>query len=197
MSRGTHPKHDTAPVSLYNRHTITFRSVSDHKNCGQKNDGQTGSRCLDKAVLPQRGGGGGGWRPRTRGVAPPHPPGSRACRSHQRIYSCQLPHHFHNPSQNTPQELQYASLHCIEVMCLVWHACHCPAVLSNGATSPQHPAYPFCVGVPKVGKRMWQGGVMWQPSGYRGSYSQQVRVSGVRFHHNSNDAHRGCKSSYR
>ena len=44
MSRRTHPKHDTAPVSLYNRHTITFCSVSDHKNCGQKNDCQT-SRC--------------------------------------------------------------------------------------------------------------------------------------------------------
>ena len=35
------------------------RSVSDHKNCGQKNDGQTGARCLDKAVLPQGRGGGG------------------------------------------------------------------------------------------------------------------------------------------
>ena len=57
MSRRTHPKHDTAPVSLYNWHIITFRQVSDHKNCGQKNDGHTGSRCLDKAVLAQGGGG--------------------------------------------------------------------------------------------------------------------------------------------
>ena len=34
--------------------------VSDHKKCGQKNDSQTGSQCLDKAVLPQGVGGGGG-----------------------------------------------------------------------------------------------------------------------------------------
>ena len=46
MSRRTHPKHDTAPVSLYNRHTITFCQAFDHKNCGQKNDSQTRSRCL-------------------------------------------------------------------------------------------------------------------------------------------------------
>ena len=26
----------------------------------QENDGQTGSRCLDKVVLPQEGAGGGG-----------------------------------------------------------------------------------------------------------------------------------------
>ena len=44
-------------VSLYNWHTITFCQVSDHKNCGQKNDGQTGSQFLDKAVLLQEGGG--------------------------------------------------------------------------------------------------------------------------------------------
>ena len=56
MSRRTHPNHDTAPVSLYNRHTITFRYASDHKNCGQENDGHTRSRCLDKAVLAQSGG---------------------------------------------------------------------------------------------------------------------------------------------
>ena len=36
MSRRTHHKHDTAPLSLYNRHTITLCLVSDHKNCGQK-----------------------------------------------------------------------------------------------------------------------------------------------------------------
>ena len=46
VSRRTHPKHDTAPVFLYDRHTITFCEVSDHKNCGQTNDGQTGSRCF-------------------------------------------------------------------------------------------------------------------------------------------------------
>ena len=39
ISRRTHPNHGTAPVSLYNQHTITFREASDHKNCGQKKDG--------------------------------------------------------------------------------------------------------------------------------------------------------------
>ena len=49
MSRRTHHK----PLhSLYNPHTITL--CYDRK----KNDGQTGSRCLDKAVLAQWGGGG-------------------------------------------------------------------------------------------------------------------------------------------
>ena len=57
ISRRTHPNHDTAPVSLYKHHTITLRKASDHKNCGQKNDGHTGSRCLNKAVLAYRGGG--------------------------------------------------------------------------------------------------------------------------------------------
>ena len=36
LSRRTHHKHDTAPLSLYNRHTITLCLVSDHKNRGQK-----------------------------------------------------------------------------------------------------------------------------------------------------------------
>ena len=35
MSRRTHPKHDTAPVSLRNRHTITLCLVSDHKSRGR------------------------------------------------------------------------------------------------------------------------------------------------------------------
>ena len=39
--------------------TISTQSRSaKHKTCGQKNDGHTGSRCLDKAVLAQGGGGG-------------------------------------------------------------------------------------------------------------------------------------------
>ena len=54
------PFQPCAPVCLYHRHTITFCSGSDHKNCDQKNDGHTGSRCLDKAVLAQGAGGGGG-----------------------------------------------------------------------------------------------------------------------------------------
>jgi hypothetical protein len=47
-SRRTHHKHDTAPVSLYHWHTITFCSFFDHENCGQEkpeNDHQTKSRC--------------------------------------------------------------------------------------------------------------------------------------------------------
>ena len=55
MSRRTHHKHDTAPLSLYNWHTITLCLVSDHKTVVRKfgkSDGQTGSRGLDKAFLP-------------------------------------------------------------------------------------------------------------------------------------------------
>ena len=48
MSRTTHHKHETAPLSLYNQHTIALCLLS------------TGSWCLDKAVLAQGGGGGKG-----------------------------------------------------------------------------------------------------------------------------------------
>ena len=51
MSRRTHRKHDTAPLSLYNRHTITFRY---DENCGQKTPEK---RRSDQAVLVQEGGG--------------------------------------------------------------------------------------------------------------------------------------------
>ena len=61
MSRRTHHKHDTAPLSLYNWHTITLCLVSDRKaevRKFSKSDGQTGSWCLDKAVLAQGEGVG-------------------------------------------------------------------------------------------------------------------------------------------
>ena len=51
---------DAAPVSLHNRHTITFRQVSDHKYCGQKNDGQTAWTRL----CFRKGRGGRGGQPR-------------------------------------------------------------------------------------------------------------------------------------
>jgi uncharacterized protein (DUF1499 family) len=36
MSRRTHHKHETAPLSLYDWHTITLCLISDRKSCGQK-----------------------------------------------------------------------------------------------------------------------------------------------------------------
>ena len=36
MSSWSYHKHDTAPLSLYNWHTITLCLVSDHKDHGQK-----------------------------------------------------------------------------------------------------------------------------------------------------------------
>ena len=49
MSRRTHHKHDTAPLSLSNWHPTTLCLVSDHKTVVRKfrkSDGQTGSQCL-------------------------------------------------------------------------------------------------------------------------------------------------------
>ena len=62
MSRRTHHKHDTAPVSLYNPHTITLCSVSDHENGGQK---KPEKRWSDRVPVLTQGGaclakGGGG-----------------------------------------------------------------------------------------------------------------------------------------
>ena len=74
MSGRTHPKHGTAPVSLYNRHTIIFRYVSNQKKCGQKNNSHTRSRCLDKGVCAQGGRGVRERPPKKGGVY-----GVRAC----------------------------------------------------------------------------------------------------------------------
>ena len=63
LSRRTHHKHDTAPLSLYNRHTITLCLVSDHKNRGQKIWVKVTVRPgpgSDRAVLAQ---GEGGYHP--------------------------------------------------------------------------------------------------------------------------------------
>ena len=69
MSRRTHHEHDTAPLSLYNRQSrfaggqagqSRFAYFLTRKTVVRKfgtSDGQTGSRCLDKAVLAQEGGG--------------------------------------------------------------------------------------------------------------------------------------------
>ena len=46
-----------APLSLYNQHTITKRSISDHKTMVRKNhqnNSHMGSSCLDKPVLGHR-----------------------------------------------------------------------------------------------------------------------------------------------
>ena len=60
MSRRTHREHGAAPPSLYNEHTIKFLTMKTVVRKPQKNDGQTGSWCLDKAVLAQGAVGGGG-----------------------------------------------------------------------------------------------------------------------------------------
>ena len=63
MSRRTHHKHEAAHLSLYNWHTISFAYFLTIKAVVRKlgkSDGQTGSQCLDKAVLAQGVGGGGG-----------------------------------------------------------------------------------------------------------------------------------------
>ena len=46
MSRTNCHKDNPAPLSLNNRHTTASRYIPDHKNGGQKDDGQMGSRCL-------------------------------------------------------------------------------------------------------------------------------------------------------
>ena len=51
LSRKDCHRHEPAPLSLYNGHTTASRYILDHNNCGQKNDGQTGFLCVDKAVL--------------------------------------------------------------------------------------------------------------------------------------------------
>ena len=59
LSAGGHIPNMTQPLFTSTVGTQSRSAkVSGHKNCGQKNDGQTGSRCVDKAVLLQGGGGG-------------------------------------------------------------------------------------------------------------------------------------------
>ena len=58
-SKRNHHKHDPAPLSIYNQHTITECWISDHETMVRKNhqnNGHTGSSCLDA-------GGGGGVLP--------------------------------------------------------------------------------------------------------------------------------------
>ena len=41
--------HDSAPLSLYDRHTTTSRYIFDHKDCGHKDDGGTRSKYFNQA----------------------------------------------------------------------------------------------------------------------------------------------------
>uniref|UniRef100_A0A7S4CCQ1 Uncharacterized protein n=1 Tax=Eutreptiella gymnastica TaxID=73025 RepID=A0A7S4CCQ1_9EUGL len=51
MAAHTDPvPHDPAPLRLYNQLTSTSSYIRDRKSRGQKNDGSTGSWCLDEAV---------------------------------------------------------------------------------------------------------------------------------------------------
>ena len=43
-------RHDPAPLSLYNQYTNRSGYIPDDQSCGQRNNSQTESPCLDKAV---------------------------------------------------------------------------------------------------------------------------------------------------